>query len=287
MSVGFAGCAKVCKHVSDKARHHVQSACRRILKPVVRLLLRQGVGAGELADLCKAVYVEEAAGAHRHKSGRVNQSRVAIVTGLTRAEVKRLLAAPRIAQARYDWHRHRATRVLLGWHQDPEFRDRRGFPRELPLRGKRASFATLVRRYSGDMPVRAMLDELIASNAIVKKKRSGLVRVKAKTISTVRISAKDVASVGDRASDYLNTLVRNVNSAERPLFEATACSSSVLEKSLPLLNRDIRTRGGNFIASIEDQLHSASVFGTTKKSRSRGRPVRFGVTVFAFEDSQR
>lgn len=271
--------------MTDQARRQIQTACRRILKPVVRLLLRQGIGAGELADLCKAVYVEAAAEAYRQKSGRVNQSRVAIVTGLTRAEVKRLLASPRITQTRYDWHRHRATRVLLGWHQDPDFLDRRGHPRQLPLRGKKASFAALVRRYSGDMPVRAMLDELVATRTIVRKKGSDLVRVRAKSVSTVHISAKDVFSVGDRASDYLNTLVRNLYATQRPLFEATACSATVPEKALPLLNRDIRTRGGNLIASIDDQLQSVSVSSTMKKkTASREKSVRFGVTVFAFED---
>lgn len=272
--------------MSDQARHQIQSACRRILKPVVRLLLRQGVGAGELVDLCKAVYVEAAAEAHRQKSGRVNQSRVAIVTGLTRAEVKRLLDAPRDAQARYDWHRHRATRVLLGWYQDPEFRDKRGFPRELARRGKKGSFAALVRRYSGDMPVRAMLDELIATRAVVLK-RSGHIAVRAKTVSTVHVSAKDVASVGDKASDYLNTLVHNLIAGEKPLFEATACSTTVSEIAVPLISRDIRTRGGNLIASIGDQLISASVSKRVKAHVARGKPVRLGVTVFAFEDRKK
>lgn len=272
--------------MSDQARQQVQSACRRILKPVVRLLLRQGVGAGELTDICKSVFVEAAAEDHRQKSGRVNQSRVAIVTGLTRAEVKRLLASPRVTHARYDWHRHRATRVLLGWHQDPEFLDRRGLPRELPLRGRKTSFARLVHRYSGDMPTRAMLDELIATRAVVRKS-NGLVRVRAKTISNVRIGARDVASVGERASDYLNTLVRNLSTAETPLFEATACSTTVYERTVPLLSRDIRIRGGNLIASIEDQLQSASVSRRNAKSVGRGRLTRFGVTVFVFEDPQK
>lgn len=270
--------------MSDQARQQIQATCRRILKPVVRLLLRHGVGAGELADLCKSVYVEIAAEGHRQKSGRINQSRVAIVTGLTRAEVKRLLSSPRATQARYEWHRHRATRVLLGWHQDPEFLDKRGRPRELPIRGRKAAFATLVQRYSGDMPVRAMLDELLASRAVVKKKRSGLVCVRTKTVSTVRISARDVSLAGDKASDYLNTLVRNLNTAEKPLFEATACSAAVNEKALPLLNRDIRNRGGNLIASIEDQLQLFSASRHTRKRAARGKMVRFGVTVFAFED---
>lgn len=270
--------------MSTQGRWHVQSACRRILKPVVRLLLRQGVGAGELADLCKAVFVEVASEVHRQGSGRVNQSRVAIVTGLTRAEVKRLLAAPRITQARYDWHRHRATRVLLGWHQDPEFLDQRGRPRKLPLRGRKGSFLNLVRRYSGDMPVRAMLDELIASKAVIKEKATGMVRLKARRTPAARISAKDVSSVGDKASDYLNTLVQNLTSARAALFEATACSATVPEKALPVLSRDIRTRGGNLIGSIEDQLHSLSANKSAGKTLPRGKRVRFGVTVFAFEE---
>lgn len=268
--------------MSESNRYRIHAATRRILKPLVRLLLRQGIAAGELADLCKAIYVETAAAEHLRPSGRVNQSRVAIVTGLTRAEVRRLLISPRSDAARYEWHKHRASRVLLGWYQDPDFLDRRGLPRILPVRGRQNSFAKLVRRYSGDMPVRAMLDELIASGAIATNK-NGQVRVKLKTVPTGDIDAKSVATIGNKLSDYLSTLVRNSAANKKPLFEATAFSANVDKARLPILNRDIRIQGGSFIASIGNQLQLVSSGKRQKKNARTPRAVRLGVTVFVFE----
>ena len=41
-----------------------------------------------------------------------------------------------------------------------EFADKRGQPANLPFEGEKGSFSELVRRYSGDVPARAVLDEL-------------------------------------------------------------------------------------------------------------------------------
>jgi hypothetical protein len=60
---------------------------------------------------------------------------------------------------------NRATRVLTGWARDADFLDRRGQPRPLEVDGA-ASFAVLVKRYSGDMPARAVLDELVRVGAV-------------------------------------------------------------------------------------------------------------------------
>lgn len=268
-------------HVQKRKRLQVHAACRSILKPLVRLLLQEGIAAGELADLCKAVYVESAAEKHRKKSGSFNQSRIAIVTGLTRAEVKRLLTSPASATARHEWHMHRASRVLLGWFHDPDFLDDRGSPKTLPVKGKQRSFRALVQRYSGDIPVRAMLDELKSSGAITGTK-AGHVRVRKKTPTRTGLDARSISAIGDKVATYLTTLIQNATNEEKALFEATAFSTALDGAHLPILRRDIDVQGRSFIASVEDQLRLSARRARPKISgASRGR---VGVAVFVFED---
>src|SRR5262245_55906575 len=83
------------------------------------------------------------------------RSRIAILSGLTRKEVQRLLAQPPHAEAVTEEEYHRASRVITGWVRDPDFGDGKGHPHPLRMEGKRASFSALVKRYSGDIPVRA------------------------------------------------------------------------------------------------------------------------------------
>ena len=98
-------------------------------------------------------------------------SRIAILTGLTRKEVQALLDMPVNREGRYEDEYNRAARVITGWLRDPDFGDGKGHPSPLRMAGKRLSFGALVKRYSGDIPVRAMLDELIrvgsARNSLV------------------------------------------------------------------------------------------------------------------------
>jgi hypothetical protein len=146
--------------MSTRIQQALAAAVTRLLRPLVRVLLRNGVPFGAFADLAKSVYVE-VAGEEFGVAGRPQtNSRIAVITGLSRKEVLRVqrLPAPedRATVERYN----RAARVISGWTRDPEFSGPDGRPAPLPLEGNGASFFRLVRNYSGDVPPRAILDEL-------------------------------------------------------------------------------------------------------------------------------
>ena len=269
--------------MNDGKQIPVRAACARVLKPLVRLLLRQGVAAGELADLCKAVYVEAAADLHRRRSGRVNQSRVAIVTGLTRAEVKRLLAQPQATDVRHEWHRHRAMRVLTGWHQDRRFLYASGHPRPLTIKGPKSSFAALVRRYGGDIPPRSMLDILLSQGAVTRDAR-GTVKVRAKAMAAFAGDTRAFAAVARKASDYLQALATRAERPDSFLYEASAYSAEVESTQLALLKRLLTERAATFIASAESQMELASVKRSAGRKGARTKPARLGTTVMVFEE---
>ena len=138
-----------------------------ILRPLVRILHRYGVAFGEFSQLARKVYVEAAEQALLKTGEKATTSRIAITTGLTRKEVAQLRAAPEetlIQSTRYN----RGVRVIDGWQHDPAFVDARGKPLKLVLQGPLPSFEQLVARYSGDMPYRAMLKELVQNKLAVE-----------------------------------------------------------------------------------------------------------------------
>jgi len=61
---------------------------------------------------------------------------------------------------------NRAARVIAGWVRDHRFADGKGRPRALPFEKGRTTFSDLVKSYSGDVPPRAILDELLNVNAV-------------------------------------------------------------------------------------------------------------------------
>ena len=65
------------------------SAYRKLLQPLVRILIRQGISYGELSEILKGVFVEVADRDFGLPGRKISQSRIAIITGLTRKEVAR------------------------------------------------------------------------------------------------------------------------------------------------------------------------------------------------------
>lgn len=132
------------------------SSLQEILNALASVLLTRGVTPRAFVEFSNSAFVRAAAVRSKLRNGRVNYSHVAAQTGLSRADVKRLLTrdcAPLPVKS------SAVERVVEGWRHDPEFTTQNGIPRALPIDGRR-SFRRLARKYAGDIPYRAVLREL-------------------------------------------------------------------------------------------------------------------------------
>jgi len=146
-----------------KSKHQMLAAATaRILKPLIRILLRNGVSYGTFPDIAKSQFVEVARKEFGIEGRKQSISRVAVITGLTRKEVQRHVRVRQPNDAESADRYNRAARVIGGWRRDEQFLDHRGKPAILAITGDGDTFQELVRRYSGDVPHRAVLDELVA-----------------------------------------------------------------------------------------------------------------------------
>lgn len=150
------------------SKHQILAAAvARILRPLIRILLRNGVSYGTFADIAKSEFVDVARKESAVEGRKQTTSRLAVVTGLTRKEVHRILEQSRPDDRSSADRYNRAARVVAGWRRDEDFLSPRGNPRVLPVSGPGITFQELVRRYSGDMPYRAVLDELAAEGTVL------------------------------------------------------------------------------------------------------------------------
>lgn len=143
----------------------------KLLYPIVKILLRKGISFGEFNQTVKLVFTDVAEQILTESEGKASSSRISIITGLTRKDVGFLRKqnknqAPVAGQASQKYNR--SVRVISGWIEDNEFCSDSGYPRTLPIHGETGSFESLVNKYSGDMPVRAMLDELLRVGVVEK-----------------------------------------------------------------------------------------------------------------------
>lgn len=117
-------------------------------------------------EFSRLAFVRAAAGISQQANGRVNHSRVAALTGLSRADVKRILLNGDVNSPIGRSEQMPIERVLHAWRVDRRFSDSRGNPKRLRVSGTSTSFAVLAKLYGGDVPHRAILDELRRIGAV-------------------------------------------------------------------------------------------------------------------------
>jgi hypothetical protein len=141
------------------------------LRPLARLLLRSGVTYKTFGEIAKSAFVHEALLERDSKGRLTNASRVAVRTGLSRKEVRRIsedaLGASNGGSVRMG-HFGPPARVLDTWHSDPRFVDTSGSPKDLPFEGTDCSFSDVVRAAGGDVPPGAVRAELLRAAALVE-----------------------------------------------------------------------------------------------------------------------
>ncbi|MEX2470523.1 MAG: DUF6502 family protein, partial [Pseudohongiellaceae bacterium] len=138
------------------------TALEKVLRPLVRLLVSYQVTYPQLITMLKAVYVEVAEQDFRVNDKRPSDSRINLLTGVHRKDVKRLRAEPHTAS---ETPRSISTgaRLIGHWQGDPDYLDGDGRPRPLRTRaapGELSEFDALVDRVCrGDIRPRVILDE--------------------------------------------------------------------------------------------------------------------------------
>ena len=201
-------------------------AVARILRPLVRLLLRQGVSFNAASDLLKELYVDVATRDFAIAGRKQSVSRISTLTGLTRKEVRRIQAAGGIDLGTVNQQYNRAARVLTGWIREPAFLDARGRPAALPFEGAAPSFADLVRRFSGDIPPRAIADELIRVGA-VKRLRDGRLKLVERAYVPEKNVDEKIRILGTDVADLIRTIDHNIYGPAPPFFQRKVAYDAV------------------------------------------------------------
>jgi hypothetical protein len=233
----------------------VIAACRRILAPLTRILIRFGVSAGELSALVEQEYVRSAAQQLAQRGELVTASRLAVITGLPRNIVPSIVASlgdesPR----RVGSLAQRAQRVVDGWFTDRQFLDAHGNPTPLPVSGAGRSFETLVDRYAGG-GVRAstVLKDLAASRA-VRLTGKGELRVVRRSAAAGGADPATIQQLGEVTAALLATLERNLTSGPAEQLPIHAVTREARHSDVPTFRAQAGTNASGFIERTEAAL---------------------------------
>jgi Family of unknown function (DUF6502) len=259
-------------------------AVRRLLTPLFRLLLRQGMSFTAFEELAKRVYVEIALREFGIPGKKPSISRASILSGLTRKDVQRLLAEPLESLDDGGGERHnRAARVLTAWTQDPDFLDANGEPRVLPPQEGDKSFAALVRRHSGDMPVRAVLDELVRVGA-VRRGDDGNIELLTRAFLPRRSAVDKLALLGTDVGDLVTTIDHNIQFGDTdPRFQRKVMYRNMLASDVPEFRQLSSAQAMAVLQKLDRWLAERAEAAAAPEFEGKPR-VRLGLGIYYFED---
>jgi hypothetical protein len=203
---------------TGQALHH---AVLRVMRSFARLLVRHGMSMPAFVELAKRAYVDVAMRHFGIPGKKPTVSRASLLTGLTRKEVQRLVDEAESTDLPADTAPdNRAARVVAGWIRDPDFLDATGQPRPLAFDGEVAgqSFSTLVRRYSGDVPPRAVLDELLQVGN-VERGPDGGIRLLTRVYLPRGSDTGKLAILGSDVAYLIRTIDHNLQGHEPARFQ--------------------------------------------------------------------
>jgi hypothetical protein len=260
----------------------LSAAVLRLFRPLVRVLLRNGVSYRTFADFAKWVYVDVATKEFGIKGRKQSISRVSVITGLSRKEVKRVLELPRPDDSTSVERYNRAARVIAAWRRESTFQDDEGNPAPLPLEGTGATFSELVKRFSGDVPVRAILDELIRVGA-VERLEDGRVSLIVRAYIPETSEADKLHILGTDVGYLISTIDLNLQDDPiGPLFQRKVAYDNLPDEVLPEFRGLSAKRAQALLEKLDEWLAQRDRDVTpTVKGTGRNRA---GLGIYYFEE---
>ena len=239
--------------MKSASRTQVLAAARQWLRPLIHVLVRSGVTWKDFAELARTSYVDVATQQFGKRGRPTNVSRTAVLTGLTRREVRRQRA--RLAANPETWAGHvtKGSLVLSAWHQDRAFLDPSGQPARLPLEGEEVSFTALLRRCgAGDVRPSTLLKELLAAQAVRQLPDGRLEPLKRSYIPQT-MDEQLVLLWGKRMTDLARTCGHNLMSApDAPTkFERAAVNDHINASALPEFREFLEREGQAFLERVD------------------------------------
>lgn len=221
------------------------NALRHVMRPLVRLMLRKGVTYPLFADLLKDVFVEVADREFRLDDKAPSDSRISLLTGVHRKDVRRLRATPDPIAAPLPENVTFGAHLVQIWANSPPFCQRSGRPLPLPRlasAGGDCSFDALVATISKDIRARVVLDEWLHLG-IVRLDEQDRVHLETRAFVPQKGFDEKAAYFGHNIHDHACAAVHNLTVDGQPFFERSVHYDELSLASVGTLREAVASEG--------------------------------------------
>lgn len=251
-----------------------------VLQPLARLMIDHGLQLPSLVELLKTALVQEALNVYGLADRGSSDTRIALLTGVHRKDVKRLRETPVNAEPASPMIPVAAS-VVARWISEPRFLNADQSPRSLartPRRGNAGEpdFTTLVAEVSRDVGARAVLDEL-ERLGVVQRQGDDFVALESSAFVPHEGLRESFHFLAASVSDHLSAAVHNLAPDRRAplMLDQSAFSQDLSAAQSAQLHKQARRLWGH---ALKHFLQTATVAEERSQDfEGPRRRVRFGV----------
>jgi hypothetical protein len=238
----------------DNVKTALSLSLLRLLKPLVKIMLREGLTYSHFAAIAQMAFVESAAKDFVGKGMKSSATSVCALTGMTVPEVQAVL----IEQERFQSSEvlevsNPFARVLHGWHNDRDYVGPYGFPVDLSFEGSPLSFTNLTARHVAGVSPQVVLDELRRVGAVTEVGFNVWKPLKQEYIDP-NLSPENLGRMASLVESLLSTLENNTRAKRdgTDLFERTMIVDAPLTSGqLRELQGYLQLFGGQFLQRVD------------------------------------
>lgn len=264
-------------------REQLLDTYRRVLRPLIRILVRAGVRYDEVLDLIRRVFVETAVKDGLGDDVPLTRSRISISTGVPRRDVDRFIDKeddiPPVGKSMT----RTLMEVLHKWHTDPQFVGPYGIPLELEMNSpKGKSFRELVSFVNPSIDPKDAMDELVRMRSVVLSGETHLRAVSRALMPVEEMSPAQLEFFANALTRLADTVQFNIDpkNAVKRLEQSVISDHGLPTEIVPVFEKYVRERVMELLFEIDNWLSPYS----TKESPHAEPSERIGLAVFQFVD---
>jgi hypothetical protein len=222
------------------------------MRPLVRLMLRKGITYTVFADLLKEVFVDVADREFRLDDKVPSDSRISLLTGVHRKDVRRLRNESDMSIAALPENITLGAQLVYAWTNSQPFCTGTGLALPLPRlasAGGDCSFDALVAKISTDIRARVVLDEWLRLG-VVWLDDQDCVHLEAQAFVPQKGFDEKAAYLGHNLHDHASAAVHNLSAEGQPFFERSVHYDALAPVSVDALREAVAREGMQTLLSF-------------------------------------
>lgn len=259
-------------------------ALERAIKPLVRLMLARGITYVTFTDWLKRIYVETAVQDFSLPSKAINDSRISVLTGVHRKDVKRLrdtLTADSDSSAPLNINL--GSQLVTAWLTLPDYSEHysaKPIPR-LKTQGGDVSFEALSETVTKDVRARALLDELERLGAVTID-QDDIVTLVTDAFIPAKGEEEKTFYLGLGVGDHTSAAVSNVLGIQPSYFDRVLHYNHLSAESIKTIEALSKEHSSKLLQLINSEVNKINSINQANEGK------RFSLGIYFFhEDEQK